>query len=158
MAKRVIETSEQVIKDENGNERVRTTTKVVVHRTDQENFYMVFINYISWLYELKGVIPIKILHYLMEKAQINTGRVALTTGMRKIMLSTLGISRSAFALAINQLVEAKALSKVYETNEETGEQIEVRGEYFINPEMLWKGDKEKRKELKVTFEAIYSKK
>ena len=94
----------------------------------------------------------------MKKAQINTGRVALTTGMRKIMLSTLGISRSAFALAINQLVEAKALSKVYETNEETGEQIEVRGEYFINPEMLWKGDKEKRKELKVTFEAIYSKK
>jgi len=158
MAKRVVETSEQVIKDELGNERVRTLKKVVVHRTDNENFYMVFINYVSWLYGLKGIVPVKVLHYLMEKAQINTGRVALTAGMRKVMMETLDISRSAFSLAINQLVEARAISKVFHTDKDTGEELEVKGEYWINPEMLWKGDREKRAELKVTFEAVYSKK
>lgn len=158
MVKRVVETSEQVIKDELGNERVRTLKKVVVHRTDNENFYMVFINYVSWLYGLKGIVPVKVLHYLMEKAQINTGRVALTAGMRKVMMETLDISRSAFSLAINQLVEARAISKVFHTDKDTGEELEVKGEYWINPEMLWKGDREKRAELKVTFEAVYSKK
>lgn len=158
MLKNVIETTEQIVKDELGNERVRTTKKVVVHKTENENFYMVFTNYVGWMYDLKGVVPVKVLHYLLEKAQVNTGRVALTAGMRMIMMETLGISRAAFALAIKQLIEARAISKVYRTDKDTGEQVEVKGEYFINPEMLWKGDKEKRTELKVTFEAIYSKK
>lgn len=157
MTKRVIETTEQVLKDKDGTERVRTTKKVVVHKLETENFYMVFANYVHWLYGLKGVVPVKVLHYLMEHAQINTGRVAMTPGMRRDILEDLDISRTAFTKAIDQLVELKVLSRVYRTVEETGEMIERKGEYMMNPEMVWKGDKEKRKELKVTFEAVYSK-
>ena len=157
MTKRVIETTEQVVKDKDGIERVRTVKKVVVHKMETENFYMVFANYVHWVYGLKGIVPIKVLHYLMENAQVNTGRVALTPGMRSDVLEVMNISRGAFFSAINQLVELGVLSKVYKTNEETGEMVERKGEYMINPEMLWKGDKEKRKELKVTFEAVYTK-
>lgn len=157
MRKNVIETVEQVITDAQGNERVRTTKKVVVHKMENENFYMVFASYVGWLYDLKGVVPVKVLHYLMERVQVNTGRVALTPGMRRVMLEDLKISRAAFSMAINQLVEVKALSKIYGADKNTGEQYELKGEYMMNPEMLWKGDKDKRKELKVTFEAIYSK-
>ena len=155
MAKRFIETSEQVVCDEQGNERVRTTRKVVVHKMENENFYMVFTNYVGWLYNLKGVMPFKVLHYLMEHAQVNTGRVALTTGMRQEMMEELSMSRSAFWLAITQLTEANVISKVYRVNKSTGEQTESKGEFIINPEMLWKGDREKRAELRVTFEAIF---
>lgn len=157
MSKHVIETTEQVIRDAEGIERVRTTKKVVVHKMEAENFYFVFTNYVQWLYGLKGVVPVKVLHYLMEHAQVNTGRVALTPGMRMELVSKLGISRGAFIMAIKQLNDLGVLTKVYHINQQTGEQIELRGEYMLNPEMLWKGDKEKRKELKVTFEAIYTK-
>lgn len=157
MSKHVIETTEQVFKDSDGIERVRTTKKVVVHKMETENFYFVFTNYVQWLYGLKGVVPVKVLHYLMEHAQINTGRVSLTPGMRMELVNNLGISRGAFIAAIKQLNELGVLTKVYYTDKQTGEQLESRGEYMMNPEMLWKGDKEKRKELKVTFETIYSK-
>ena len=124
---------------------------------ESENFYVVFANYVHWLYGLKGVVPVKVLHFLLEHAQVNTGRVALTPGMRKELVENLGISRGAFLQAITQLNEFGVLTKVYGVNRDTGEEYELRGEYMINPEMLWKGDKEKRKELKVTFEAIYTK-
>ena len=157
MSKHIIETTEQVIKDNDGVERVRTTKKVVVHKMESENFYFVFTNYVQWLYDLKGVVPVKVLHYLMEHCQINTGRVSLTSGMRMGLVNDLGISRGAFIAAIKQLNDLGVLTKVYYTDKQTGEQIESRGEYMMNPEMVWKGDREKRKELKVTFEAIYEK-
>ena len=157
MSKHIIETTEQVIKDNDGVERVRTTKKVVVHKMESENFYFVFTNYVQWLYDLKGVVPVKVLHYLMEHCQINTGRVSLTSGMRMELVNDLGISRGAFIAAIKQLNDLGVLTKVYYTDKQTGEQIESRGEYMMNPEMVWKGDREKRKELKVTFEAIYEK-
>ena len=125
---------------------------------ENENFYMVFANYVGWLYNLKGVIPVKVLHFLMERAQVNTGKVSLSTGTRQLLLMTLGISRSALSLALKQLTDVGAISRLVLVDETTGAEEELRGEYMINPEMLWKGDKEKRTELKVTFEAIYSKK
>ena len=71
------------------------------------------------------------------------------------MMEELSMSRSAFWLAITQLTEANVISKVYRVNKSTGEQTESKGEFIINPEMLWKGDREKRAELRVTFEAIF---
>ena len=61
----------------------------------------------------------------------------------------------SFYNAVKQLIDAKAISKIYYVNPD-GEKTEYKGEYMINPEMIWKGDKDKRKELKVVFEAVYS--
>jgi len=157
MSRGFIESTVTKVKDEKGIDRVTTERKIFKHDAEGENFYFVFVNYVKWMYDLKGVVPVKILHCLMEEASINTGRVSLSTGKRKQILKKLGISRGAFYLAINQLVEAKAISKTYYVDEETGERLELSGDYLINPEMLWKGDKGKRKELKVIFEATYSK-
>lgn len=157
MAKGYIESTETVIKDEFGVDRVTTIKKVFKHNSDKENFYFVFVNYVQWMYDLQGIIPIKILHFLLEEAQINTGRVILSTGKKQRLIAKLGISRMSFYNAMKQLVDNKIISKIYYKSED-GEELEYKGEYMINPEMLWKGDKDKRKELKVTFEAIYSKK
>lgn len=158
MAKGYIETVNTTIKDEHGTERVITSKKVFRHKTDGENFYMVFVNYVQWMYDLKGVVPLKVLHSLLEEASVNTGKVSLSTGKKQQIINKLGISRCAFYKAVYQLVEVNAIKKVYYTDADTGEEKESPGDYYINPEMLWKGDKEKRTELRVTFEAIYSKK
>lgn len=157
MSKGYVKSTEIVIKDEYGNDRVKTTEKIFKHDAEGENFYMVFVNYVQWMYDLKGVVPIKVLHSLLEEASINTGKVSLSTGKRQQIITRLGISRCAFYKAISQLIEANAISRAYYINEDTGEQIESQGDFYINPEMLWKGDKGKRKELIVTFKATYSK-
>lgn len=155
MAKGYVETVNTVIRDESGIERVVTSKKLFRHSAETENFYMVFVNYVQWMYDLKGIVPLKILHYMLEEASVNTGKVSLSTGQRRQIINSLKISRCAFYKAINQLVEAKAISKVYFVDRTTGEKKESPGDYLINPTMFWKGDKTKRKELKVTFEAVY---
>ena len=157
MGKGYIETNVTKVKDENGIERILSENKKFKYSAEGENFYVVFINYIKWMYDLKGIIPVKVLNCLMEEASINTGMVSISTGRRTEIITKLGISRGAFYLAINQLVEAKAISKMYMDNQETGERIEMKGNYMINPAMLWKGDRNTRKELIVTFETNYSK-
>ena len=155
MTKRLVEDFEQVITDENGIERVRTKKRVFTHKATAENFYYVFANYVGWMYDLRGGVALRILLFFMEHAQLNTGKVMLTTGMRQVIIEDMEISKSAFAKAIRQLIDVKAISEVFRKNKQTGEIIKLKGEYMINPEMLWKGDKDKRAELIVEFKAIY---
>lgn len=155
MSKGYVESVETIIKDEYGNDRVTTTKKVFKHNSEGENFYFVFVNYVSWMFDLKGEIALKVLHFMLKEAQVNTGRVVLSAGKKKEIIERLGVSKMSFYNAVKQLIDAKAISKIYYVNPD-GEKTEYKGEYMINPEMIWKGDKDKRKELKVTFEAVYS--
>ena len=118
MAKGYIESTETVIKDEFGVDRVTTIKKVFKHNSDKENFYFVFVNYVQWMYDLQGIIPIKILHFLLEEAQINTGRVILSTGKKQRLIAKLGISRMSFYNAMKQLVDNKIISKIYYKSED----------------------------------------
>ena len=71
-------------------------------------------------------------------------------------MESIGIKKSAFTQALNQLVESGALEVKHKTDKDTGELIPVRGEYRISPEMFWKGELKKRTELKVTIETKYT--
>ena len=53
-------------------------------------------------------------------------------------------------------LEKRSNSRLLVLDKNTGEitNEEIKGEYRINPDMFWKGDLKKRKELRVTFEAI----
>lgn len=44
--KKFINSTESRYYDENGNVRVDTTSKTVVHKTTEDSFYMVFTNYV----------------------------------------------------------------------------------------------------------------
>lgn len=159
MAKGFVKSSESSFYDENGQLQSTTTHKEFVHKvTESEPFYMVFIDYVKWMYNVKSATTIKILHQLMEMADFNTGEVSLSPGKRKDIMDQFNISRSSFTQSLNYLIEQNILQrKVKEViNKDTGELIkeEVKGEYRINPDMFWKGDLKKRKELRVTFEAV----
>ena len=80
----------------------------------------------------------------------------MSPGKRQEIMESIGIKKSAFTQALNQLVESGALEVKYKTDKDTGELIPVRGEYRISPEMFWKGELKKRTELKVTIETKYT--
>lgn len=155
MKKYIVNSSERKLYDENGNVRVETRAKTVIHKTDDEDsFYMVFVNYINWIFEIKSLTTIKVLYKLLPTAEFNTGVINITTGTRDEIMEELKISRPAITKAINELVEKDALQACYLVNNETGEIIkQVKGQYKVNPIMFWKGELSKRKELKVTFES-----
>lgn len=157
MAKGFIKSTESIYIDSNGQESVKTVTKEFVHKvTESEPFYMVFIDYVKWMYNVKSATTIKILHQLMEMADFNSGEVSLSTGKRKEIMNRFNISRSSFTQSLNYLIEQNILQQKFYVDQSTGEVTneEIKGEYQINPDMFWKGDLKKRKELRVTFEAV----
>lgn len=156
MGKGFITSNEVIYKDENGIERKRTVSKEFTHKIDQDKFYMTFIDYVKWIYGLTTITTLKVLYKLLEIAEYNTGEVSLSPGKRQEIMESIGIKKSAFTQALNQLVESGALEIKYKTDKDTGELIPVRGEYRISPEMFWKGELKKRTELKVTIETKYT--
>lgn len=160
MSKGFIKQTERKFLDENGIERFQTLTKEFTYKNQQDPFYMVFVQYVQWMYSLKSITTLKVLYKLLEMAEYNTGDVSLSTGKRNEIMKELDISRSSLTQSINHLVEAGAIHQktIESVNQETGEiTIEtIRGEYLIAPEMFWKGDLKKRSELKVTFEVSYN--
>jgi hypothetical protein len=108
------------------------------------------------MYNVKSATTIKILHQLMEMADFNSGEVSLSTGKRKEIMYRFNISRSSFTQSLNYLIEQNILQQKFYVDQSTGEVTneEIKGEYRINPDMFWKGDLKKRKELRVTFEAV----
>jgi hypothetical protein len=77
-------------------------------------------------------------------AEYNTGELSLSPGKRQEIMESIGIKKSAFTQALNQLVESGALEVKYKLDKdgnllrdpETGEYEVVRGEYRISPEMF----------------------
>lgn len=145
----------RTITDENGITRERTESKQFVYRTDEDSFYAVFISYVKWLYKINSAVTIKVLLYMLDIAEFNTGRVSLTAGERSNIMEELHISSQALSRAVRELVSVEAISKNYIVNRETGEQRERKGEYLINPEMFWKGELKKRRQLVVEFRSVY---
>ena len=140
MSKGFIQSSERTFYDENGLKRVETIDKEFYCKTDEDSFFMVFIDFVKWMYNITSVNSLKLLPKLMEIAEFNTGIVSLSAGLRTKIMKELQLSPSTFTRALNDLIANNALYKSYseEIDEITGEIIknEIKGEYLINPEMF----------------------
>lgn len=150
-----VSSSTRTITDENGIVRVRTESKQFVYKSEEDPFYSVFLSYVKWMFSLSSAVAIKVLLYMLSIAEFNTGRVSLTTGVRSGIMDELGIKPQSLSRAIRELTDNNAVSKDYYIDRATGEQKFRKGEYVINPQMFWKGDLKKRKELIVEFKAVY---
>ena len=165
MAKGFVKSSERTITDENGIQRVQTVSKEFVFKSEEDPFYMVFIDFVKWMYNITSIGSLKLLPKLLELAEFNTGNLSLSPGARAVLMEELNMSKSTFTRALNDLIENKALFKTYSTpiDEETGELLEdqkkeIKGEYVINPEMFWKGSLKDRAALRVKFETVFDEK
>lgn len=108
------------------------------------------------MYGIKSVSALKLLPRLLEMAQFNTGEISLSTGMRAQLMTELNLSKSVFTRALNELLENGALfPKVLVTKNKDGSETrtEIKGEYIVNPEMFWKGDLKKRRQLTIIMKS-----
>lgn len=139
-----------------GSVEIRETVKKIEITTDKDPFYMTFLNFVSWMWDLRGNVSLQVMSRLMQIAEYNSGLVKLTAGEREDMLEEMHISSPAFSRAIAELISKGALAKVTKTNTSTGEIRVLKGQYMINPRMFWKGDLSKRQTLMITFETKYN--
>lgn len=148
MAKRITQTIQREIIDVNTGESVKVDTqKTFTEKINPEHFYMTFIDYIAPLYQLHSEVARRMLDWMCEHAEYNTGIVDLSTSKRQQMCSELN-------LANNQVTNN--LKKLKDLNLITGD----KGSFTVNPEIFWKGDAQTRKDilnnksLQVSFEII----
>lgn len=151
--KTIVETTGHTITTPDGRQETFDSKKVIQIDTSKNPFYLTFLNFVKWMYDIKGNAPFKVLIHMMNIAEFNSGRVHLSMGERQIMMRTLGISEVSMYAAIKQLAECGAIKRVFHVDKSTGEQLELKGEYIVNPEMFWKGDLSKRKHLTITFQS-----
>lgn len=125
--------------DSESGEVLRTeTTKVFkVNVGKQEEFFMVFCNYLSSFYELKYADDIKLIIKLNEWAAFDTAAVQLTSKRRLEIINELGIRNDSISKSLKRLKDKGLIS---------GD----RGDFIINPIIFWKGDKSKRRDLLIS--------
>lgn len=155
MSKGFIKSTEKTWTDENGQIQSSTVEKEFVYKTLEDEFYMIFVNFVKWMYGIKSISAIKLLLKLLEIAQFNTGEVSISSGLRADLISELEISSSMFSKAINELLVNNALFPKIKSITKNGEKINkiIKNEYIINPEMFWKGELRKRKDLRIIFQS-----
>lgn len=152
--KKFINSTERKFYDEAGNVKVETVSKTVVHKTTEDSFYMLFTNYIMWMYQVKSIATLKILYKLLEQTEFNTGNLDITAGIRTTIETELALCKSQFTRSIAELTKKNVLIPKTIVDKKTGEIKTLKGCYLVNPEMFWKGDLKKRSELRITFESI----
>lgn len=133
--KKIIQSVEKIYVDpETGEEVKLETSKVYSERVKEDSFYMTFIDFVAPLYKLSSESARKLLSWMCEHAEYNTGRISLAAGDRLKIASTFGISNNTIT---NSLASLKKLGLISGS----------KGVFEINPQIFWKGDLTMRKRL-----------
>jgi hypothetical protein len=145
MPRKYVIHSEDTVNQATGE--VLTTKKTMTFTSkSSDEFFMIFIKFISGFFDLRSAIDMKILIKFCMMSDFNTGMVLIPAGLRKELLVEFGIENSHLSNSIARLKKANLI---------TGEQ----GKYALNPIVAWKGDiktrdlliKEKGLEFKMNF-------
>lgn len=134
--KKFINSTERKFYDETGNLKCETVSKTIVHKTTEDSFYMLFTNYIMWMYQVKSLSTLKILYKLLEQTEFNTGNLDITMGTRTAIETELELCKSQFTRSITELVEKHVLIPRTILDKKTGEIKPLKGCYLVNPEMF----------------------
>lgn len=121
---------------------------------EQEKFYMVYTKYIQWIYGIRSGKTLALLFKLLDMMEYDTGIIDLSPSQRQLIMMELDMSPSSLTQALGKLLEKEAIYKRTMVNPNTGEIIELKGNYVINPIMFWKGRNKERVSLKVKFEPV----
>lgn len=140
-------------KDAEGNV-YSTSTSTELIQVEREHFYMVFTKYVNWIYGLRSGKTLALLLKLLDMMEYNTGIIDLSPANRKMLMMELEMSQSSLTQCLSRLIEKEAIYKRSIVNPKTGEVIELKSSYIINPIMFWKGQNNERVALKVKFETM----
>lgn len=145
MKKLIHSTETQMVNTETGEMITIETSKTFSKKTETDKFYMTFIDFAAPLFNLKSDTAKSVLCWMCNKVEYNTGKVHLTTNTRRELCAELEISSNTLTNTLKKLKDLNLIS---------GE----KGDFIINPQILWKGDLQTRdsmlklEEIKVTFD------
>ncbi len=111
-----------------------TTNKTYSVKTDPENFYMTYIESLASFFQIKSLLDIKLIIRFCTLAEYNSGRVLITSSLRRELLEGMNIDKYQLSKSIKKLKELNLL---------TGD----HGTYYLNPDIFWKGTNSMRREL-----------
>lgn len=112
-------------------ERFRKTWSVG-HRS--EKFLIAFDCNISWLYDIKSIVTIKVLFKLLGLLSVGDGSISLNRSKRQKICEELRIAKSSFFRSLRELVDIGVI---------TG----GSDEYVVNADMFWRGGRDTRRRL-----------
>lgn len=110
------------------------TKKRYTRKLDVKEFYITFCELVQNIYSIKSAKTLFLLTELCCRANYDTGRIDLTTKVRKEISEKIQLGLSNFSKHIRILLDLGVI---------TGS----GGTYYINPEIFWKGSLQKRQEL-----------
>lgn len=147
MGKKVLQSVQQTEHTDRGTGEITVTetTKKFSIATSAETFYMTFIGAMQGIFAIENLTDVKVLAKMCERAEYNTGKVLMTSNIRKEIMDQLKITPQTMS---NSCARLKKLELI------TGE----RGTYEINAQVFWKGDTNHRSAIlknksKLTFTA-----
>jgi len=136
MGKKVLQSIQQTEHTDRatGEVVVTETTKKFSVAVSTESFYMTFIGAMQGIFAIENLTDVKVLAKMCERAEYNTGRVLMTSDIRKEIMKALSITPQTMS---NSFARLKKLNLI------TGE----RGTYELNAHVFWKGDTNSRNNL-----------
>lgn len=147
MSKRTLQTFvSEAVDAQTGEIITYESKKVISEKIDSESFYMTFTDYIAPIFKLKSEIALKILIWMCENAQFNTGIILFSSDERNRLCTELSISTTQLSHSLKKLKDLKLISG--------------KSNIRINPLIFWKGDAQSRKDLlkdkmlQISFELV----
>lgn len=126
-------TTVERVDPETGEVVILETTKDFKMKTSPERFYMVFFEKMASFYGIKNLSDAKVLIYMCELAEYNTGLVRMSKATRQEIVEKTGVNYTNLSKNMKSLVKLGLL-------------IESNRDYIVNPEVFWKGDLKARTE------------
>lgn len=124
----------EFVNPETGEVTTIETAKSFTRKIKEDNFYMVFFDFIGSMYGLKPDKVRDLLMWMCVHAEYNTGIVRLTTEDRKEVQKQLSVSNNQITNYLKKLKDLKLISG-------------KNGVFTINPQVFWKGELKARRAL-----------
>lgn len=124
MRKNIYNTTTTTVLDKETGE-ISTVEIVKKHRIEIESepFYMVFIDHMAPLFNLKNGTSKAVLSMLCAIAEFNTGKVNLSPAERDVICDSLQISKNSLSISLKELCTKNLING-------------CRGSYVINPQIF----------------------
>ena len=125
--------------DAKGNFIGSTVTGTGVFRIQVEEYHRAYHDEMSWLEKTRSIATVQVFYYLCGLITFNSNYVSIAGKHSRVIMDRFGITRVTFYKSLRELMSVHAICRVLEYDAGKKRYVACRGEYFINPAMVWIG-------------------
>ena len=137
--------------DADGNFIGSTVTGTGVFRVQVEEYHRSYHDELSWLENIKSLVAVRVFYYLCGLITFNSTHVSIAGKHSRIIMERYGIKKVILYRALRELIDIGAICRVSEYDIGKKKYVACRGEYLVNPAMIWLGSDADRETAIDTF-------